>query len=147
MSMPLSMYDASVPVFREALGHSSAILQKARQSAARSGMDPAALIHGRLYPDMYPLTQQVRGICVLSMTVSSRLAGASSAPSIDADRADIGFDDYHAWIETALAFLAALDPAAFDGAAERTIVFPLRGTPCHFTGKSFLFRFGLPNFY
>jgi uncharacterized protein len=146
--MTVSMYDASVGVFREGLEHSSAMLMKARSHAEERGMDLSMLINGRLYPDMDPLTQQVRCVAAVAMNVASKLAGVTAPLSgIGADAPGVGFDDCQAWIRRALDFLGQLPPDWFFDAATRQIIFPLRNVPCTFTGKSFLLRFGLPNFF
>lgn len=146
--MPFSMYDASVPVFRESLQHASAILVKAEQHAAQHAIQPEVLINGRLFPDMHPLKQQARGIATLSMLVSSKLADdAPPFQPISAEGSDVTFDAMRGWMHVALDYLGNLEPSQFVRSADKEVTFPLRNVPCKFTGKSYLLRFGLPNFF
>ncbi|MBX6324066.1 MAG: DUF1993 family protein, partial [Rhodospirillaceae bacterium] len=58
--MPLYLYEASVPPFRQTLSALSAILDKAAAHAAARKIEPAVLLGARLYPDMFPFTRQVQ---------------------------------------------------------------------------------------
>jgi uncharacterized protein len=58
--MPFSLSQASLPVFEIHLNALSAILGKAEAYAAAKKIDPAALLHTRLFPDMFDLTRQVQ---------------------------------------------------------------------------------------
>ena len=61
--MTFSMYEASVPVFKQILTSLSAILDKAEAHATEKKIEPAALLQARLYPDMFPFTRQVQVAC------------------------------------------------------------------------------------
>jgi hypothetical protein len=146
--MQTLMYDLSVPTFQEGLSHAAAILQKALSYAEGHGVDPATYVTGRLYPDMYPLALQVRGITTLAMVVSSRIAtDAPPFAPINVDEDTATFADFQHWIDQSRRYLAQLQPAQFADAADKEVIFPLRAVACRFTGKSYLVRFGLPNFY
>ena len=58
--MTISMYKASVPIFVQFLTSLSAWLDKAAAYAEAKKIDPAVLLNTRLFPDMFPLTRQVR---------------------------------------------------------------------------------------
>ena len=47
--MPLTVYDASVPVFRRALATLTAILDKAEAHVAERQLDPSVLLQARLH--------------------------------------------------------------------------------------------------
>ncbi|MBW8897175.1 MAG: DUF1993 family protein, partial [Massilia sp.] len=53
--MSISLYTASVPVFRQILGSLAAILAKAEAHVDTKKLDPNALLQARLFPDMFPL--------------------------------------------------------------------------------------------
>jgi len=74
--MLLSLYDASVPVFKQMLGGLDAVLGKSQDLAAARKFEPNALTEARLYPDMFPLSKQVQIACDFARGVSARLAGA-----------------------------------------------------------------------
>jgi hypothetical protein len=61
LSMTISMYKASVPIFVQFLTSLSAWLDKAAAHAEAKKIDPAVLLNTRLFPDMFPLARQVRG--------------------------------------------------------------------------------------
>ena len=56
----ISLYAASVPVFKQMLGGMATALSKAEAHALGKKIDANALLQARLYPDMFPLVQQVR---------------------------------------------------------------------------------------
>jgi hypothetical protein len=61
--MSMSMHQASIPVFQKTLLALSAILDKAEAHATARKIDPAALLHARLFPDMLNFTRQVQLSC------------------------------------------------------------------------------------
>src|SRR5207253_1902179 len=75
VAMPLSMYEASIPVFIRAFGNLSAILDKGAAFAQAQGMDPADLIQTRLVADMDPLPAQVQRASDTAKGLGGRLAG------------------------------------------------------------------------
>ena len=73
--MPISMYQASVPVFQKMLKNLDGILDKAAASAESRKFDPAVLLNARLAPDMYPFTRQVQIATDHAKGGPARLAG------------------------------------------------------------------------
>lgn len=143
--MSLSMHAASVPVFQQMLAALSGVLAKAETHAAERGIEPAALLQARLFPDMFPLARQVQIACDFASSVSARLAGAE-VPAYAGG--DASFDELRQRIAETLAFIGGLDPAQFDGSAERELV--LRpGTPKErrIGGRAYLTAYGLPQFF
>lgn len=142
--MTLSLHTASVPVFTQLLEALAVVLAKAEAHATEKKIEPDAFLQSRLYPDMFPLVRQVQIAADFAKSVSARLAGAE-VPSWE-DK-ETTFAELQARIAKTLAFIAALDPAAFDGAASREIV--LRpGTPKEkkLSGQVYLLNYGLPQF-
>lgn len=143
--MTISMYDASVPVFRQMLRSLSDLLAKAEAHASARGFDPAVLLQSRLFPDMFPLTRQVQIAADFAKSVSARLADVE-VPSYEDNEQSLA--ELQARIAKTLAFVDGLDNAAFAGAESRDIV--LRpGTPKEkrFDGKAYLLAYGLPQFF
>ena len=143
--MTLSMYQASVPVFKQMLGGLSGVLAKAEAHATARNITPAALLQARLYPDMFPLLRQVQVATDFAKSVSARIAGVD-VPSFE-DKEE-SFADLQARIAKTLAFLDSLSPAQMDGSEDRKIV-TQAGTPKEkvFTGQSYLLNYGLPHFF
>lgn len=143
--MTISMYSASVPVFKQMLGSLDGLLAKAAAHAGERKIDPPALLQARLFPDMFALTRQVQVACDFAKSVPARLAGVE-VPSYEDN--EQGFDELRARIATTLAFIEGLEPALFVGSEQRAIV--LRpGTPKERTldGQTYLLSYGLPQFF
>lgn len=143
--MTLSMYQASVPVFKQMLGGLSGVLAKAEAHATARKIEPTVLLQARLYPDMFALLRQVQVACDFAKSVSARIAGVD-VPSFE-DKEE-SFADLQARIAKTLAFVDSLAAAQIDGSEERRIV-TQAGTPKEkiFSGQSYLFNYGLPHFF
>jgi len=142
--MPLSMYRASVPVFKQLLKSLDAILDKAAAYAAARKIDPNALLQARLAPDMFHLTRQVQIASDQAKGIAARLAG-QEPPKFEDNEAS--FADLKARIAKTIAFLDGLQPAQIDGSEDREIAMPVGGQTLKFKGVDYLLGFGLPNFY
>lgn len=143
--MTLSMYQASVPVFKQMLGGLSGVLAKAEAHATARKIDPVVLLQSRLYPDMFALLRQVQVACDFAKSVSARIAGVD-VPSFE-DKEE-SFADLQARIARTLAFVDSLSAVQIDGSEERRIV-TQAGTPKEkvFSGQSYLLNYGLPHFF
>ena len=143
--MTISMYAASIPVFKQMLGGLHDILGKAQSCCAEKKIEPQALLSARLFPDMFPMSRQVQIACDFARGVSARLAGIDVPANDDKEET---FEELQALIARTLAFLDGLTPAQFDASEEREIV-TRPGTPKEkrFTGKSYLLTYGLPQFF
>jgi hypothetical protein len=142
--MSLSMYDASVPVFRQMLGSLSAILDKAEAHASARKIEPAALLQARLYPDMFPLTRQVQIAADFAKGACARLAGAEVPRYDDSEQ---GFAELRQRIAKTLAFIDGLPRAAIAASEERDIVLTVAGNPRQFKGQPYLVHYALPQFF
>ena len=142
--MTVTLYHASVPVFRQMLGGLSAVMDKAAAHAEAKKIDPAVLTSARLYPDMFPFTRQVMIATDHAKGSSARLAGVEVPKFEDTETT---FAELKARIQKTLDFIGGLKSAQFDGAESREVVIPLRGEQQKFTGRAYLFHFALPNFY
>ncbi|MDY7538909.1 DUF1993 domain-containing protein [Undibacterium sp. RTI2.1] len=143
--MTISMYAASVPVFRQMLNSLSDVLSKAEAHATAKNIDPAALLQSRLFPDMLPFTRQIQIAADFAKSVPARLAGIEVPAYEDNEQT---FADLQARIAKTLALLDSLTPAQFDGSEELEIV--LRpGTPKEkkLSGQNYLLSYGLPQFF
>ncbi|MBI1890535.1 MAG: DUF1993 domain-containing protein [Burkholderiales bacterium] len=143
--MTISLYAASVPVFKQMLASMSAVLSKAEQHATEKNIDPNALLQARLFPDMFALVRQVQIAADFAKSVSARLAGAEVPSYEDTEQT---FAELQARINKTLTFIDTLTPAQIDGHEDREIV--LRpGTPKErkFNGQAYLLHYGLPQFF
>jgi len=143
--MSLSMYDASVPVFKQMLGSLDALIDKAAAHVEARKLEPASLLQARLFPDMFTFVRQVQIACDFAKGVSARLAGAE-VPSYD-DKEQT-FAELQALLDKTIAFIGSLPATAFDDSATREIVIR-PGTPKErrFAGQAYLLSYGLPQFF
>lgn len=143
--MSISMYAASVPVFRQMLGSLVAIVGKAEAYAADRKIEPAVLLQSRLFPDMLPLVRQVQIACDFATGVTARLAG-EDVPAYDDQ--EQGFEQLRDRLQRTLAFLDGFDAAQFEGSEQREIL-TRPGTPKErrFNGQDYLLTYGLPQFF
>ena len=143
--MTISLYAASIPVFKQMLGGMSTVLSKAEAHATAKKIDANALLQARLFPDMFPLAQQVRIATDFARGVPSRLAGLEP-PVFDGN--EQSFADLISMIARTQAYLDGIAAAQIDGQEGREIV--LRpGTPKErkFTGQAYLLGYALPHFF
>lgn len=143
--MTISMYAASVPVFKQMLGGLSIFLAKAEAYATTKKIDPSVLLQSRLYPDMFNLTRQVQIAADFAKGSCARLAGAEVPSYADTETT---FAELQERIAKTLAFIEALPASSIDGSEEREIV-TQAGTAREkiFAGQSYLLNYSLPHFF
>ncbi len=142
--MPLSMYEASVPVFVAALRNLAKLLDKGEAFANEREIGKEVVLNWRLAPDMYPLTRQVQLASDFAKGSAARLAGAEVPKYADDEKS---FAELKERIAKTVAFLESLRPEDFAGAETRDITLPVRDRELRFKGQPYLLGFGLPNFF
>ena len=143
--MTISMYSASVPVFRNMLGNLSHFLDKAQAHAEARKFDPQVLVDGRLAPDMLPLKRQVQIACDASKNGLARLAGMD-APKFEDNESTLA--ELKERIRKTLDFLDSVPRAKVDGCEDRDITFPAgRDTTRTLKGEAYLLNWALPNLF
>ena len=143
--MTISLYAASIPVFRQMLNSMSTMLAKAYAHATTKSIDPNALLHARLYPDMFHLIRQVQVAAEFARSVTARLAGVEP-PKVDGN--EQSFADLQSLIASALVYLDGFTAAQIDGQENREIILRA-GTPKErkFNGQAYLLNYALPQFF
>ena len=139
----MSMYTASVPLFRQLLGSLKGILDKAAAHATAKNIEPAALLTDRLFPDMFTFSRQIQQATDMAAGGAARLAGVD-VPTLPT--AADSFADLQARVDAALAFLETLKPAQIDGSEERDITITMRTGPMSFKGQRYLMGWLIPHF-
>ena len=142
--MSLSMYQASVPVFRHHITALGKILAKGEEHANARKIDHSALIQCRLYPDMFPLARQVQIASDTAKSCAARLAGIE-VPSWEDNEAT--FAQLKERCEKTDKYLATFKPEQIDGSEDREVVLKMRDGQMNFTGQQYLLGFATPNFY
>ena len=142
--MPISMYLASVPPILRALTNLRVVLEKAAAHAEARKIDPSVLVNARLYPDMLPLSRQVRIATDNAKGAASRLAGMDPPKYEDNEST---FPELVARIDKTIALLETFKPEQIDGSEDKTISLPMHDRMLTFNGMSYLLDYVLPNFY
>ena len=144
-AMTITLYDASVPVFKQMLNALSDVLNKAEAHATAKNIDPNVFLQARLYPDMFPLVRQVQIAVDFAKGVSSRLAELE-VPKYD--DTETTFAELQALISKVLAYIGEIKPEQINGQEGIEIV-TRPGTPKEkrFTGQAYLLSYGLPQFF
>ena len=142
--MQSDLYTFSAPVFVRQLKNLSDVLLIAEKHATEHDIAPAALLSARLYPDMFPLTGQVRSACDTAQRSTARILGNEPPSSEDADKT---FGEMRERIQKASAYVGGHPADAFRAAEQRIIDFPLGKESVKLTALEYLTRFSLPNFY
>lgn len=143
--MTISMYAASVPVFKQMLTSLKDNLGKTEAHAAAKNIAPDAFLQARLYPDMLPLIRQVQIAVDFAKGVTARLAQHDIPVYDDKEQT---FAELQALLDKTLAFIGSVAAEQFAGSEERSIV--LRpGTPKErkLDGQAYLLHYGLPQFF
>ena len=143
--MTISMYNASVPVFKQLLNSLSMILGKAEAHALDHKIDPTILLQARLFPDMFNLTRQVQIAADFAKGVTARLAGIDVPVYEDNE---VSFKELQTRIAKTVSFISSVTPTKIEGSEERDII-TQAGTPKEkkFTGQPYLLHYGLPQFF
>jgi hypothetical protein len=142
--MNISMYQASVPTFIHVLRNLAAILEKAAAHAEAKKIAPEVLLASRLFPDMFPLSQQVQIAADSAKGGAARLAQLEP-PSFADD--ETTFAQLVERCHKTIAFLETLEPGQIDGAEERTITWKTRQSSRSMPGMAYLLRHVMPNLF
>lgn len=143
-----------VPTYTQMLQALSGWLEKAQDQLPAT--EAEALLSARLAPDMFPLSTQIRFVCVQAMEPAYRLRGLSLPEGLDelaqegrnAGEAPGTLADAQARINEALAFLADLAPDALDAETERPVTIELpNGMAFDMTGAQYARDWALAQFY
>lgn len=144
--MAISMYSASVPIFKKMLGNLSYFLDKAQAHADAKKFDAANLMGFRLAPDMLPFTRQVLIACDASKIGAARLAGVDWPKY---DDTEVTIAQLKERIAKTLDFLGSLSPEQINGSEDKDVTFPVGrdGTTRTLKGEDFLKHWVTPNVF
>ena len=142
--MSLSMYQASVPRFNNALNSLSAILDKAQAHVDARKLDETSLTGFRLYPDMLPMARQVMIVTDTAKGLVARLAGVEIPVYDDTEKS---LAELKARIAKTVAYLQTFQPTQIDGTEDKEIVIKRGDKETRYTGMQFLLGHAVPNFY
>ena len=141
--MSLSLYDVSVPVFRQYLAGLSGVLAKAEAHCASGAVTEADIIGFRLYEDMFPFTFQV---------MQSIFHGAGAVGTLRGQpypRAE-GLESLagcKAAVDAAVAYLDGVKPSDLTIDPDADVVLQTPRGAMTFTARNYLLTFAYGNFF
>ena len=141
---PLTLYDLSIPIMTGSLENLSAILNKATEHAATKGISPESLLKARLVDDMDPLPNQIQRASDSAKGVAVRICNHAPVPMTDNEST---FEELQERISKTLDILKAVKADSMDGKEDAIIEIKSGGNTWALTGKEYLQKFALPNFY
>jgi len=142
--MTISLFQVVVPVYTRQLNNLAGIIQKAVVHCAEHKIDPVALLQYRLFPDMFPLTHQVRFACNHAERGVCRLTGMEPPAR---ENKEATFAELATRIAIAIAFVKSADASKMVGMEDRDITFPVGEKQMTLKGLDYLFQFSMPNVY
>jgi len=143
--MALSLYDVTIPSFRQTLGAIAGLLVTAESFCAEKGFAPQDIIEARLAEDMLPFAYQVKSTAVHSLGAIEGVRRGVFSP--DMTPPPQTFTALRSRIAETLAALEAIQPAEVEAFIGRDMRFEFRERRLEFTAENFLLSFSLPNLY
>lgn len=143
--MALSLYDVTIPSFRQTLGAVAGLLVTAESFCAEKGVEPQDIIAARLAEDMLPFAYQVKSTAVHSLGAIEGVRRGVFSP--DMTPPPQTFSALRSRITETLAALETIQPAEVEAFIGRDMRFEFRERRLEFTAENFLLSFSLPNFY
>jgi hypothetical protein len=143
--MPLSLYDITVPSFRQTLGAMQGLLEKGEAHCDANGIAHSDFIEARLFDDMFPFSYQVKSTLVHSVGALNALANGVFSP--DLAPPPNTFAALKQRVASGLAALDAFAPNDINAFEGKDMAFSFKDFRLPFTAENFLMSFSLPNFY
>jgi hypothetical protein len=141
--MGTTVFDFALPLFRQTLTGLQIILDKTDAHVRAAHQSPDGLLEARLQADMLPLAFQIGqsvdwSAGALKLVLGEAYKGYYVFDSFDAARAAVA---------EGVAFLDALDPAAFAGLEEKEVVWIAPKIELRYQATRFITGSAVPNFY
>jgi uncharacterized protein len=143
--MAFSLYDATIPAYRQTLGAVAGLLTTAEAYCTEKRTPPEDIIDARLAGDMLPFAYQVKSTAVHSLGSIEGVRRGVFSP--DTTPPPQTFAALRARIADTLQALESIQPAEVETFTGRDMRFEFREHRLEFTAENFLLSFSLPNFY
>ena len=143
--MAFSLYEATIPSYRQILGAVGGLVGKAETYCAEQKLAAEEIIQARLAPNMLPFAYQVKSTAVHSLGAIEGLRKGVFSP--DMTPPPQTFSALKTTISETLAALEALDAAEIDAFLGRDMRFAFGERQMNYTAENFLLSFSQPNFY
>jgi hypothetical protein len=143
--MAFSLYEATVPTYRQVLTSMLNLLGKAEAWCAEGRSTELEIIEARLAPDMLPFSYQVKSTAVHSIHALRSVLVGQYEP--DRSPPPESFGGLKARIVETIDALERLSPDQVNAVVGHDMCIMLRETRLEFTStESFLMSFSMPNF-
>ncbi len=142
--MPLSFYQITIPPMIRQLNALLAILAQTIAHAAEQKFDHGALLHARLYPDMYHFIKQIQTVTDMVKGGVARLANVE-VPKMEDN--ETNFAQLKERLAKTVAFLESIKPAQIDGRENAELQIPVGRDTHAMTALAYFQGFVVPNFY
>jgi hypothetical protein len=142
--MKVSTYSVSVGVMARHLKALDGVIEKAIAYCVHKKVDQAAILHDRLFPDMFNFTKQVQSMCDHAKGSVARLAGVEVPAHADDEKS---LEDLRARIAKTLAFITSVDRAKVEAGQDREITLKRQTGDVKMDGGTYFLSSALPNFY
>ena len=143
--MTISLYDALIPQFRQLLGSTKVLLEKAEAYCAEHDLPHSEIIGARLIENMQPFAYQVK--CTSEHSIGAIRAVRQGVFTPSTAYPPDSFEALHAMVDSADADLAALTSEEIEGFVGQDMRFEFKTMVIPFTAENFLLSFAQPNFY
>lgn len=144
--MTVSLYDATIPSFKQILDVVPGLLAKAEEFCNTKSIAPEKILQARLADDMWPFAAQVVAIAANSWGyIEGMLGSRMCRPNTSLPPSD--FAGLNACINNAIVRLESVKPTEINALLGENIRFVIRDHHVDFTSEDFFFSFCLPNFY
>ena len=132
--MPMTLYDALIPTYRQVLGSVDRLVAKAE-----------GLVDARLAPDMLPFGYQAKSCVAHSIGAIDGVRTGVYSPDMTPWPSDVA--GLRAALGEAMTALDGIDAAAFEELGDKSMVFRMGEMEMPFAGRDFLLSFAQPNFH
>lgn len=139
--MPLTLYEISVPVFITNLKNLSKFLEKGRLHFSSK---ESALVEAKLIADMGGLSYQIQRVSDTAKGVAVRAGGAAPVSLPDNETT---FPQLQERIAKTIEILESVKEAEMNASEEKEVVLPSRSGEIKMSGKQYILKFAIPNFY
>jgi len=143
--MAFSLYEATIPSYRQILTAVGGLLGKAESYCAEQKLAAEQIIQARLAADMLPFAYQVKATAVHSLGAIEGVRKGVFSP--DMTPPPQTFSALKAQIVDTLAALETIEPLEINAFLGRDMRFAFGERQMNFTAENFLLSFSQPNFY
>ena len=144
--MAISLYDASVGSYRQALGAMGGFLDKGLAHCRESGPDPEEVVSACVFPDMRPFRFQVQAVAGHARGgVEAIRSGMMSPPPAGGPEPD--YAGLQALVAEAREAMERVTPEEIAEREGAEVAFRVPGREMTFTAEDFVLTFSLPNLY